>query len=300
MSTTNTPNTPATRANGALTEQKPNAAAVTVRSLLSSEAYKKRFEEVLGQRAPQFLAAITAAASMPHLAKAEPRSVIAAAFTAASMNLSISPALGQAHIVPYSAKGSQPVAQFQMGYKGYIQLALRTGQYRAINDFVVYEGELESYNPMSGELVYKPENRKSDKVIGYAFYFELLNGFQKVAYWPKAKVEDHAKRYSKSYGSAASPWKSEFDAMALKTVIGATLRKYGILSVEMAQAVENDGASRGDLDAVPIFPDLSNALTAGGGSNSDPDAPLVGATGGASEGDAASSETDGLGEPPQA
>ena len=288
--------TPVTRAQGAIVDQqRPNAAAVTVRSLLSSDAYKKRFEDVLGKRAPQFLAAIAAAASMPHLAKAEPKSVIAAAFTAASMDLSISPALGQAHIVPYSAKGSQPVAQFQMGYKGYIQLALRTGQYRAINDFVVYEGEVESYNPMSGQLVYSPEKRTSDKVVGYAFYFELLNGFQKVAYWTKARVEEHAKKYSKSYNSAASPWKSEFDSMALKTVISATLRKYGILSVEMAQAVESDGAIKADIDEVQIFPDQAGLL----GGSSDPDAPLVGATGSDVAGKGAV-EGDGLGEPPQA
>ena len=150
---------------------------------------------------------------------------------AASLDLPIDKNLGYAWVVPYGNK-----AQFQMGYKGYIQLALRTGQYRNINVIEVYEGELIKWDRLTEEIELDFEQRKSDKIIGYVGYFELLNGFRKTVYWPKEDIERHRKRFSKSdFG-----WKNDYDAMAKKTVIRNLLSKWGILSIEMQQAYIED------------------------------------------------------------
>src|SRR5690606_8869355 len=139
--------------------------------------------------------------------------------------------LGYAWVVPYGNK-----AQFQLGYKGYVQLALRTGKYRAINAIPICEGELIKWNPLTEELVVDFEQRKSDAIIGYAGYFELVNGFRKTVYWSKEEIERHRQRFSKSdFG-----WKNDYDAMALKTVIRNMLSKWGILSIEMQEAYTKD------------------------------------------------------------
>src|SRR5690606_16787875 len=139
--------------------------------------------------------------------------------------------LGYAWVVPYGNK-----AQFQLGYKGYVQLALRTGKYRAINAIPIREGELIKWNPLTEELVVDFEQRKSDAIIGYAGYFELVNGFRKTVYWSKDEIEKHRQRFSKSdFG-----WKNDYDAMALKTVIRNMLSKWGILSIEMQEAYVRD------------------------------------------------------------
>ncbi|WP_199775458.1 recombinase RecT, partial [Microbulbifer pacificus] len=139
--------------------------------------------------------------------------------------------LGYAWIVPYGGK-----AQFQLGYKGYIQLALRTGQYRNINVIEVYEGELKSFNRLTEEIELDFENRESDKVIGYTGFFELINGFRKTVYWSKEEIEKHKKKFSKSdFG-----WKNDWDAMAKKTVIRNMLNKWGILSVDMQKGMVED------------------------------------------------------------
>lgn len=211
----------------------PAAQGTTLKSLLSSPTVMNRFEEVLGKRAPQFTTSILGLYnSEKMLQKAEPMSVISSAMVAATLDLPVDKNLGYAWIVPYGGK-----AQFQLGYKGYIQLALRTGQYKFINCIPIREGELQKWNPLTEELDIDFEKRKSDSVIGYAAYFELLNGFRKTSYWPKADVEKHKKRFSKSdFG-----WKNDWDAMALKTVLKAILSKWGILSVEMQSALKEDG-----------------------------------------------------------
>lgn len=192
-----------------------------------------RFEEVLGKRAPQFTASILGLYNNEKtLQKAEPMSVISSAMVAATLDLPVDKNLGYAWIVPYKGK-----AQFQLGYKGYIQLALRTGQYKFINCIPIREGELQKWNPLTEELDIDFEKRQSDSVIGYAAYFELLNGFRKTSYWPKADVEKHKSKFSKSdFG-----WGKDWDAMALKTVLKAILSKWGILSVEMQSALKEDG-----------------------------------------------------------
>lgn len=204
----------------------------TIKQLLSAENVKKRFEETLGKKAPQFMASIiNLVNSDTNLQKCDQMSVISSAMVAASLDLPIDKNLGYAWVVPYGTK-----AQFQLGYKGYIQLALRTGQYRNINVIEVYEGELIKWDRLTEEIELDFEQRKSDKIIGYVGYFELLNGFRKTVYWPKEDIERHRKRFSKSdFG-----WKNDYDAMAKKTVIRNLLSKWGILSIEMQQAYIED------------------------------------------------------------
>jgi recombination protein RecT len=163
-----------------------------------------------------------------------PKLIILQAMKAAILKLPINKSLGFAWIVPY--KG---VPQFQIGYKGFIQLALRTGQYRIIHADVVYEGEYRQANKLTGEFDLTGE-AKSDKVIGYFSHFELLNGFSKTLYMTKEKVTAHAQKYSKSFNNQNSVWKTDFDAMAKKTVVRGLLSHWGYLSVELANAIQTD------------------------------------------------------------
>ncbi|MCP3741436.1 recombinase RecT [Rossellomorea sp. BNER] len=212
--------------------QAPSTQGTTIKSLLSTPAVLKRFEEVLGKRATQFTASILSLYNNEKmLQKSDPMTVISASMIAATLDLPIDKNLGYAWIVPY--KG---VAQFQLGYKGYIQLALRSGQYRFINVTPIHEGELIKWNPLTEEIEIDFEKRESEAVIGYAAYFELLNGFRKTIYWKREQVEKHRKKFSKSdFG-----WKNDWDAMAMKTVLKSLLSKWGILSVEMQKAVVED------------------------------------------------------------
>jgi recombination protein RecT len=211
--------------------QQPTAVQ-TLKGLLASPTLKKRFEEILDKRAPQFMTSIVNLySSEKTLQKCDPMSVISSAMVAATLDLPIDKNLGYAWIVPYGNH-----AQFQLGYKGYIQLALRTGQYRAINVIEVYEGQLKKWNPLTEELELDFEAKVSDMVIGYAGFFELINGFRKTVYWTKEQIEAHRKRFSKSdFG-----WKNDYDAMAKKTVLKAMLSKWGILSIEMQNAFNED------------------------------------------------------------
>ncbi|MCY7761216.1 recombinase RecT [Bacillus spizizenii] len=212
----------------------------TMKGLLSSPSVIKRFEEVLGKRATQFTASILSLYNSEQmLQKTDPMSVISSAMVAATLDLPIDKNLGYAWIVPYGGK-----AQFQLGYKGYIQLALRTGQYKSINCIPIHEGELQKWNPLTEEIEIDFQKRESDAVIGYAAYFELINGFRKTVYWTKAQVEKHKKKFSKSdFG-----WKNDWDAMALKTVLKAVLSKWGILSVELQKAVIEEDETRERID----------------------------------------------------
>jgi recombination protein RecT len=204
----------------------------TVKGILSMDAYKKRFEEVLQKKAPQYMSSIiNLVNSDQNLQNVQPMTVIASCMVAATLDLPVDKNLGYAWIVPYGGK-----AQFQLGYKGYIQLALRTGQYKAINALPIYEGEMIEWNPLTEKLVIDFTKKESDKIIGYAGYFELINGFKKTVYWTAEQIIKHKNKFSKSdFG-----WKKDFDAMALKTVIRNMLSKWGILSVEMQQAFTND------------------------------------------------------------
>lgn len=199
-----------------------------VKALLNSPTMEKRFEEIMGKRAPQYMSSIlNLVNSDQNLQKCDPMSVISACMVAATLDLPVDKNLGYAWIVPYKNR-----ATFQMGYKGYIQLALRTAKYKAINVIEVHEGELVNWNPLTEELEIDFEQKKSDAVIGYAGYFELINGFRKTVFWSREQIDAHRKKFSKSdFG-----WKNDYDAMAKKTVIRNMLSKWGILSIEMQQA----------------------------------------------------------------
>lgn len=210
----------------------------TIENWVESDNVKKKFQEVLDKGAGAFVTSLLSLVkSTPQLAAADPKTILSAAMTAATLKLPISPNLGFAYIIPYGKE-----AQFQMGYKGYIQLAMRTGQYKTINASVVYEGQIEDIDFVTGEII--RGNKKSDKVVGYVAYFELINGFSKTIYMTTEDMLRHAQTFSKSFSRSSSVWKTNFDAMGLKTVIKQLISKYGIMSIDMqsdlATAISSD------------------------------------------------------------
>lgn len=209
-------------------------------AMLNSETIKNRFNEVLGKNAAGFMSALLNIYQNNNmLQNCEPRSILGAAGLAATLNLSITPSLGQAYIVPFKGK-----ATFQPGVRGLIQLAHRTGQYARLHAGKVCEGELRGFNPITGE----PERGEkiSDEVVGYVAYMRLVNGFEKTLFMTKAEIEAHAEKYSQSYGydkkngKKNSPWSTNFDEMAKKTVLKKLLRSWGVLSSDMATAIQAD------------------------------------------------------------
>lgn len=215
--------------------------AVTIQSLVSQESVKARFEELLGKKAPGFISSLLSVVNNNKLlAKANPKTVIAAGAMAASLDLPINQNLGFAYIIPYGNE-----AQFQMGYKGYIQLAMRTGQYQTINAAEVYEGEIIKQNRFTGE--YEFGEKTSDKIVGYIAYFKLVNGFEKYLYMSIEEMQAHARKFSKNYKGSTEKWGlTDFHSMAIKTVLKRLISKYGILSIEMqgqqmVDAITNDG-----------------------------------------------------------
>lgn len=225
-----------------------------VKRLLSTNEVQSRFREILGKKAPQFMASITnAVTGNRELQQSDANSVMAAALVAATLDLPIDSNLGFSAIVPYKVKG-ECRAQFQMMYKGFIQLAIRSGYYEKMNYSEVYEDELESYNPITGEVTFVTDFSKckqrtagqADKIIGYYAWFRLKTGFSQELYMSREDVDNHAKKYSQSYrtdiakGRKLSRWSIDFDAMAKKTVIKQLLSKWGILSVDMQRAIQED------------------------------------------------------------
>lgn len=227
------------------TVQKVDPNTVPVKTLLNQELFKKKFEDVLGSRAPQFIASvINLVGNDKYLAGCNPVSVISSCLVAATLDLPIDKNLGYAWIVPYKDKGV-PKAQFQMGYRGYVQLALRSGQYRSINVIDVHEGEMVKWDPLTEEMKIDFNQKVSDKVIGYAAYFELLNGFKKAEYWDMQRILEHKNKFSKSdFG-----WNKDFNAMARKTVLRNLLNHWGILSIQMQNGMSADLAATEDSAA---------------------------------------------------
>jgi recombination protein RecT len=224
----------------------------TIKSFFAQDNVKKRFEEMLGNRSNQFIASVLQITANNNMLKnADPMSVYNSALIAATLDLPVNQNLGFAWIVPYKDKGVS-VAQFQMGWKGYVQLAQRTGQYLSINVIDVYENQFESYNELTEELKGDFSKTGTGKVVGYAAYFKLLNGFEKRTFWTIEKVQAHGRKFSKTFSKDFSPWKSDFDAMAKKTVLKNMLSKWGILSVEMIKANTADQAvvKNADTDEV--------------------------------------------------
>ena len=215
-----------------------------LKNILAAQSVKEQFKAVLAENAGAFVASIIDLYNTDRtLQMCDPKNVVMEALKAASLKLPINKQLGFAWIVPYrDGKTGQYIPTFQLGYKGYIQLCMRTGAYRYINADVVYEGELVKHDKLTGEIEIDPEQRKSDKKIGYFAFIETLNGFRKTLYMTVEEVIKHAEQYSKSYGSKNSVWATDFDAMALKTCLRLLLSKYGIMSVEMQRAYIEDSA----------------------------------------------------------
>ena len=222
---------------------KPKSPANIMRELVDNENTKKLFASVLKENAGAFIASLIDLYNTDtYLQACAPQAVLGEALKAASLKLPINKQLGFAYIVPYKSKGIS-LPQFQIGYKGLIQLAMRTGAYKHINAGEVYEGEFKGSDKLTGEIDISGE-AASDKIIGYFAYIETTNGFKKAMYWSKEKVTTHAKKYSKSYNSQSSAWSTNFDEMATKTVLRNLLSHYGYMSVEMAAAFEaEDNAS---------------------------------------------------------
>lgn len=207
-----------------------------LKNVLAAQSVREQFKNALADNAPLFIASlIDIYGGDKSLQKCEPGAIVMEALKAAVLKLPLNKSLGFAWLIAYKIKGKY-TPNFQIGYRGYIQMALRSGNYRYINADILYKGHKVSKDLLTGNCVITGE-AENDKAIGYFAYIELLNGFKKSVFWTRKEVEIHAKRFSKSYGTSFSPWKTDFDQMAVKTVLTALLKKYGILSVEMASAL---------------------------------------------------------------
>lgn len=207
-----------------------------IKAFFEAPSVKQKFQELLGRRSTQFVTSVLQiVSSNTHLQKANPQSIYMAAVTAATLDLPINNNLAFAYIVPYKGE-----AQFQMAWRGFVQLAQRSGQYQRINVVDVCENQFKSYNELTEDLQADFTIDGNGVVVGYAAYFRLNNGFEKLVYWSKAKALAHGKKYSKSF--AFGVWKDDPDAMARKTVLKNALSKWGILSVEMQTAIVADQA----------------------------------------------------------
>ena len=221
---------------------------------IQSDAYKNLVNQTLGDpnKASRFIAAISSAVAInPLLQDCDAGTVLSAALLGESLNLSPSPALGHYYLVPFNDNtNNRKVATFNLGYRGFLQLAIRSGQYKKINVMAVKDGELVKYDPFSEvielDMIEDEAKREKAKTTGYYAMFELTNGFTKTMYWSKEKMEVHAKTYSKAYGTKYSFWtKSEesFDQMAFKTMLRQLISKWGIMSIELKTAYESDMAA---------------------------------------------------------
>ena len=225
-------------------EKKPK----TLKSILASDSMKQRIEEVLGKNAGTFAASLVQIANSNDMLKtAEPTSIIGAAMTAATLNLPLNNSLGQAYIVPFNQKQKDNSyivkAQFILGYKGLKQLAVRSGQFRSLYAKEVYEGQKVEDDSFLG-FKFDWKNKISGKVIGYASFFELVNGFTSTFYMSKEEAESHGKKFSQTYKKGYGLWADDFDKMALKTVSKLHLNGgEAPLSIEMQSAITKDQAA---------------------------------------------------------
>lgn len=220
------------------------------KALMSTPQMKKKFTDILHEKSDSFMGSLmTLVGGDNYLSQAEPMTIIASALKAATMDLPIDKNLGYAYVVPfnrYEKKGKNWIthneAQFILGYKGYIQLAQRSGQYKALNALAIYDGQLIDWNPLTEEFTFDYKARISDEVIGYVGFFELLNGFKKTVYWTKQEIESHRIKNSKSKDKEklSGAWVDNYDSMAIKTVLRNLLSKWGLLSVEMQTAITSD------------------------------------------------------------
>lgn len=237
----------------AKTEKKVTPFSVAIQT----DGYKNLVNNTLGdpKRAAGFITAITSAvATNPTLQECDPGTILSAGLLGETLQLSPSPQLGQYYLVPFNdKKRGCKVAQFQLGYKGYIQLAIRSGQYKKLNALAIKEGELVSYDELNEEievnLIEDDTAREQAPTIGYYAMFEYLNGFRKAIYWSKEKMEHHALEYSQGYksGKGYTFWEKDFDSMAIKTMLRQLISKWGVMSIDFQKAYEADmGVLRDD------------------------------------------------------
>ncbi len=266
-------------------------------SYLTGDAVKQRINQVIGGKDGQrFISAVVSAVQTnPALQECTNQSILSAALLGESLKLSPSPQLGQYYMVPFNNKDGGKVAQFQLGYKGYIQLAIRSGQYKKLNVLAIKEGELVKFDPLNEEIEVKliedEEQREAAETIGYYAMFEYTNGFRKAIYWSKKKMLAHADKYSQAFSANgctvktrygekekvsyadyiagnfdpkdawmySSFWYKDFDGMAYKTMLRQLISKWGIMSIEMASAIDADMAvinDDGTKDYVDNDPDV--------------------------------------------
>ena len=252
-----------------------------IASFLAQEAVKANVESVVGVKDSQrFISSVVSAVQTnTQLAECTNASILSAALLGHSLNLPQSPQIGMFYMVPFKNKKKVKVkdekgrekeetvevmeATFQLSYRGMLQLAMRSGQYKLMNVTDIREGELVSYNPIEDVYEFKAETdvskREKLEIIGYYAFFEMINGFRKGIYWTKEQVDAHAKKYSASYRNGwSSLWKSDFDAMAKKTMLRQLISKWGIMSVDMERAYEGDQAvirEDGTPDYIDNIPD---------------------------------------------
>lgn len=230
---------------------------------IQSDAYKKLINNTLGDKdkAQRFIAAISSAVAVnPTLQECEAGTILSAALLGESLNLSPSPQLGFYYLVPFNdSKKGYKVAQFQLGYKGYIQLAIRSGYYKKLNVMAIKKGELVKFDELNEEievnLIQDEEARENAETIGYYAMFEYISGFRKAIYWSKTKMERHAQRYSKGYQAKKGYtfWEKDFDGMAYKTMLRQLISKWGIMSTDLQEAYSKDQAvieTNGDYEYV--------------------------------------------------
>ncbi|MCK8826380.1 recombinase RecT [Natroniella acetigena] len=207
-----------------------------LKKVLEQDSVQEQFQNALDENAGAFTASIIDLYNNDnYLQKCDPKNVVMEALKAATLKLPINKQMGFAYIVPYKNK-----PEFQIGYKGYIQLAMRTGQYKHLNAGEVYEGMSIEEDFLTGSIEITGE--KTGDIVGYFAYMELLNGFSKTVYMTKEEVQAHGKEYSKSYSYSSSAWQTNFDQMAKKTVMRRLLSKYGIMSVEMVSAFSQESS----------------------------------------------------------
>lgn len=236
---------------------------------LTNDAVKNQINNVIGgKNGSRFVSSIISAVQVnPALQECTKPSILSAALLGESLKLSPSPQLGQYYMVPFNNnKKGYKEAQFQLGYKGYIQLAIRSGQYKKLNVLAIKEGELVRFDPLNEEievnLIDDEEVREETETIGYYAMFEYTNGFKKAMYWSKKKMEAHALKYSKGYQAKKGYtfWEKDFDAMAYKTMLRQLISKWGIMSIDMLSAMDADMAVIHE-DGTKDYVDIDNEET---------------------------------------
>ena len=254
--------------NNSLVQRPGNGKPQTFSAFLTSDAIKNRINNMVGGKDGQrFISAVISAVSVnPGLTECEHSTILSAALLGESLKLSPSPQLGQYYMVPFNdKKRGTKVAQFQLGYKGYIQLAIRSGQYKKLNVLAIKQGELVSYDPLEEDikvnLIEDEQQREATPTVGYYAMFEYTNGFKKTMYWSREKMMAHADRYSMAFSAQkyqelldgkipqsemwkySSFWYKDFDGMAYKTMLRQLISRWGIMSIDLQTAMDNDMAA---------------------------------------------------------